>query len=210
LNFEFLSADGRRALVGAQRLVRTREQEEVELEHLLRALLDLPEVEGVLEGAGADLATVRLRLEQALRGLPKVPNGKVYLGDRVLRLLDIAQIEARERGAGVVSPLHLLVGIPLETRSPAAEVLRDAGMTLPKLEQAVAGERVVGRVVGIDATVAPRVTGKPPATTSTAAAAAAAGPPATAAPIVGAPGSLLAKYARDLTAQGQEQPDPHR
>jgi ATP-dependent Clp protease ATP-binding subunit ClpB len=201
LNFEFLSADGRRALVGAQRLARTREQEEVELEHLLRALLDLPEVEGVLEGAGADLATVRLRLEQALRGLPKVPNGKVYLGDRVLRLLDIAQIEARERGAGVVSPLHLLVGIPLETRSPAAEVLRDAGMTLPKLEQAVAGERVVGRVVGIDATVAPRVTGKPPATTSTAAAAAAAGPPATAAPIVGAPGSLLAKYARDLTAQ---------
>jgi ATP-dependent Clp protease ATP-binding subunit ClpA len=138
LNFEFLSADGRRALVGAQRLARTREQEEVELEHLLRALLDLPEVEGVLEGAGADLATVRLRLEQALRGLPKVPNGKVYLGDRVLRLLDIAQIEARERGAGVVSPLHLLVGIPLETRSSAAEVLRDAGMTLPKLEQAMA------------------------------------------------------------------------
>jgi ATP-dependent Clp protease ATP-binding subunit ClpA len=55
-----------------------------------------------------------------MRGLPKVPGGKVYLGERVLRLLDISQVEARERGEPSVSPVHLLLGIPLETRSPAA------------------------------------------------------------------------------------------
>jgi ATP-dependent Clp protease ATP-binding subunit ClpB len=193
VNFDFMSADGRRALVAAQRLARTRDQEAVELEHLLRALLDLPEVEAALEGAGADLATLRLRLEQALRGLPKVPNGKVYLGDRVLRLLDISQVEARERGAGAVSPLHLLVGIPLETRSPAAEVLRDAGLTLPKLEQIVAGAKLPPASTE---PIAPLAAAKPPA-------AAPSTPPTQATPATqaGAPGSLLAKYARDLTAQ---------
>ena len=152
----------------------------------------------MLEGAGADLATLRLRLEQALRGLPKVPNGKVYLGDRVLRLLDIAQVEARERGAGVVSPLHLLVGIPLETRSPAAEVLRDAGLTLPKLEQAVAGAELPPASDGPSAPVGGGRSHRPqPPSTRT------DGrrrrPPAWRRSR-GAPGSLLAKYARDLTA----------
>ena len=192
-----MSADGRRALVAAQRLARTRDQEAVELEHLLRALLDLPEIEAALEGAGADLATLRLRLEQALRGLPKVPNGKVYLGDRVLRLLDISQVEARERGAGVVSPLHLLVGIPLETRSPAAEVLRDAGLTLPKLEQVVAGAELPPASDGTDRPLGGgQANGRSPVSATDA---------QRRRPRRGrrrgAPGSLLAKYARDLTAQ---------
>ena len=68
-----------------------------------------------------------------------MPGGKVYLGERVLRLLDIAQVEARERGEAAVSPVHLLLGIPLETRSAAAEALRELGVTLPRLENAVAG-----------------------------------------------------------------------
>ena len=111
-----------------------------------------------------------------MRAHPKVPGAKVYLGERVLRLLDIAQVDARERGQPAVGPLHLLAGVPLETRSGAAEVLREQGVTLPRLEDAIA---------------------KRPPLPQTAATLAPPSPPGV--PMNEAP-SLLAKYARDLTA----------
>ena len=98
MTFDFLSREGRAAVVAAQRLARARDEEAVELEHLLHALTEAPASAQVLERAGADLARLRARLDQALRALPKVPGAKVYLGERVLRLLDLAQVEARERG----------------------------------------------------------------------------------------------------------------
>jgi ATP-dependent Clp protease ATP-binding subunit ClpB len=182
LNFDFLSADGKKSVVAAQRLTRSREQEVVELEHLLSALLETPEASAVLESAGADLELLRARVEQALRGLPRTPGAKVFLGERVLRLLDMAQVDARERGEPSVGPLHLLAGIPLESRSAAAEVLREQGVTLPRLEDAI-GKNGRRRLTGQEET-------RPPAAPT-------APPPAAAAPSAT---PLLAKYARDLTA----------
>jgi ATP-dependent Clp protease ATP-binding subunit ClpB len=182
VRFDFLSPDGRRAVVAAQRLARGRDEEEVQLEHLLAALLELPATAEMLDRAGADRGTLRARLDQTMRAFPKVSAPQVYLGERVLRLLDIAQIEARERGEDAVGPVHLLLGIPLETRAPAAEVLRESGITLPRLEEAAAGPQ------GDDsATGAPADTGDSPLRG-----------------MAGAPASgtfpLLASYARDLTA----------
>src|SRR5262249_15862135 len=124
----------------AQKLARARDQPEVTLEHLLMALCEAPESAALVRAAGADPAAVRAGLEAAVARLPRVVGEGVYLGADVLRLLDIAQIDARERGAPgrrSVEPAHLLLGVPLETRSPAAAALREAGATLPKLEAAV-------------------------------------------------------------------------
>jgi len=137
VKFDFLSGPARRVVVAAQKLARGREQPEVELEHLLAALLDAPEAAEALRRAGADVAALRGPVEQALAALPRVAGEEVYLGAAVLRLLDIAQIDARERGSDKVEPVHLLLGIPLETRSAAAAVLRHAGATLPRLEEAI-------------------------------------------------------------------------
>ncbi|HEY0707967.1 MAG TPA: Clp protease N-terminal domain-containing protein, partial [Polyangia bacterium] len=185
MNFDFLTPEGKRALVAAQKLARTREQEAVEPEHLLLALLDQAEPSAVLETAGADLAALRSRLEAAVRALPKVVGGTVYLGDRVLRLLDIAQVDARERGEANVGPVHLLAGIPLETRSTAAELLRERGVTLPKLE-----DTITKRTAKPGAVAAAAVS----ATNSSASATSATATP-------GEPTPLLDKYARDLTAR---------
>jgi ATP-dependent Clp protease ATP-binding subunit ClpB len=152
VKFDFLSGPARRAVVAAQKLARAREQPEVELEHLLAALIDTAETAEVLRRVGADPAGLRAPLEQAMAALPRVPHEEVYLGAAVLRLLDMAQIDARERGSEKVEPEHLLLGMPLETRSPAAAVLRNAGATLPKLEEAVkigAGAGVSGGGGGV-------------------------------------------------------------
>jgi ATP-dependent Clp protease ATP-binding subunit ClpB len=173
VNFDFLSPEGKRALVAAQRLARTRDEEAVELEHLLVALTETPETAEPLRRLGVDLPALRRRCEQVMAAFPKVPGGKVYLGDRVLRALDIAQGDAQERGDGAVGPLHLLLALPLDPGGPAADLLREHGLTLGKLE-----------------TLRPRAraAGAPPAAPSTPARGAAPELP------------LLSKYARDLTA----------
>jgi len=53
VNFDFLSPDARRAVITAQKLARARDQPEVELEHVLAALLDLPDVTALLRVSGA-------------------------------------------------------------------------------------------------------------------------------------------------------------
>jgi ATP-dependent Clp protease ATP-binding subunit ClpB len=191
VTFDFLSREGRAALVAAQRLARSRDEESVELEHLLHALSETAGSAQLLERAGADLSQLRGRLDQALRAHPKVPGGKVYLGERVLRLLDIAQVEARERGEAAVSPVHLLLGIPLETRSAAAEALREVGVTLPKLENAVTNGKPP---VSPSPSPSPTVTDRSPSGTGTGTGTEGGGdlPP------------LLAKFARDLTALAAE------
>jgi ATP-dependent Clp protease ATP-binding subunit ClpB len=178
VTFEFLSPAARRAVVAAQKLARSRDQPEVELEHLLLALVDVPEAGALLEAAGADPNAVRAAVEPAVARLPKVPGESVYLGANVLRLFDIAQIDARERGADTVAPEHLLLGIPLETRAPAARALHDAGATLPKLEEALQRRQPQN--------------GRPGAGAAAAVARAGAAPPA--------PTPLLDRFARDLTA----------
>ncbi|HVR64069.1 MAG TPA: AAA family ATPase, partial [Polyangia bacterium] len=159
----------------AQKLARARDQPEVELAHLLLAMLDVePAVDLLLRAAGvADPAALAPALEAALAALPRRPGESVYLGGDVLRLLDIAQIDARERGATQVSAEHLLLGIPLETRSAAAAALRAAGATLPRLEEAFKRR---GAAVSMEA---PAGAGAAPATLAT---------------------PTLARYARDLTA----------
>jgi ATP-dependent Clp protease ATP-binding subunit ClpB len=156
VKFDFLSGPARRAVVAAQKLARAREQPEVELEHLLAALIDVAETAEVIRRSGIDPATLRAPLQQAMAALPRVPGEEVYLGASVLRLLDIAQVDARERGSDRVEPPDLLLGLPLETRSAAAGVLRNAGVTLPRLEEAI-------RAIGAAATSeVPRAAGAAP------------------------------------------------
>jgi ATP-dependent Clp protease ATP-binding subunit ClpB len=137
VKFDFLSGPARRAVVAAQKLARAREQPEVELEHLTAALLEAPETVEVVRRLGVEPSSLRPALDQVMDGFARVPGEDVYLGAAVLRLLDIAQIDARERGAEKVEPIDLLLGVPLETRSAAAGVLRNAGLTLPRLEEGV-------------------------------------------------------------------------
>jgi ATP-dependent Clp protease ATP-binding subunit ClpB len=195
VTFDFLSREARAAVVAAQRLARARDEEAVELEHLLSALTESPASAQVLEQAGADLPRLRGRLDQALRELPKVPGAKIYLGERVLRLLDLAQLEARERGEQAVSPVHLLLGIPLETRSAAAEVLRELGVTLTRLEQ------VVSAPAGASPAAALGASDPGPASPGPGGDGTAAAPAPGSGPGNGL-GPLLKKYARDLTALG--------
>jgi ATP-dependent Clp protease ATP-binding subunit ClpB len=110
---------------------------EVDGEHLLLALLDQPEglVPRLLEQAGADPDRLRTALEAELERLPRVTGpgaspGQVYVTQRLARLLDTAEQEAKRLKDEYVSVEHLIIALLEEgTETSAGRLLRDQGLT---------------------------------------------------------------------------------
>jgi ATP-dependent Clp protease ATP-binding subunit ClpB len=109
-------------------------QQAIEPEHLLAALLGDPEgiVYPLLHQAGADPGALRRRVEEAIDRLPKVfaqgAPGEARISPSTGRLLDEAAREAEALTDEYVSTEHLLLGM-LDGDSGATGVLLDAGLT---------------------------------------------------------------------------------
>jgi ATP-dependent Clp protease ATP-binding subunit ClpB len=133
------SEKARQALSAAQNLARLREQQEIELEHLLAALLEQEggAASAILMRLGVGPADVRADLEAMLERLPHVKDPDVYLGPEVLRVLDEATREAESMGDSQVGVEHILVALIGEPRSGAAERLRKSGVTRGRLTSAI-------------------------------------------------------------------------
>ncbi|MGH3382172.1 MAG: ATP-dependent Clp protease ATP-binding subunit, partial [Actinoallomurus sp.] len=91
---------------------------EVDAEHLLLALLDQPEglAPRLLEQAGANLDFVRSDIESRLQQRPRVTGpgaapGQVYVTQRLSRLLDTAEREAKRLKDEYVSVEHLVLAL---------------------------------------------------------------------------------------------------
>jgi ATP-dependent Clp protease ATP-binding subunit ClpB len=127
---------------------------EVDGEHLLLALLGQAEglVLPLLARAGADPDRLREDLERELERRPKVSGpgsspGQVYVTQRLSRLLDAADREARRLKDEYVSVEHLVVALLDEgSASAAGRLLREQGLTkdrfLAKLTEIRGHQRV--------------------------------------------------------------------
>ena len=110
---------------------------EVDGEHLLLALLDQGEglVGPLLARAGADPDRLRKALEAELEGRPRVTGpgaspGQVYVTQRLSRLFEDADKEARRLKDEYVSVEHLIVALLDEgSGSAAGRLLRQEGVT---------------------------------------------------------------------------------
>ena len=110
---------------------------EVDGEHLLLALLDQPDglVSPLLERAGVDPSAVRTELESELERRPRVTGpgvspGQVVVTQRLSRLLDHAESEAKRLKDDYVSVEHLALALVEESSSTAAgRALNRAGIT---------------------------------------------------------------------------------
>jgi ATP-dependent Clp protease ATP-binding subunit ClpB len=143
--------DGVRA---AQTLAAKYSHQQIDVEHLLLALL---EEEGglapaILEKAGVAPSTVRDKLEQELARLPKVSGPaagpeQVYITARLNRLLAQAEDEAKQLKDEYISVEHVLLTIVEEGRRGAAgRILLDLGLTRDRLMQALQAIRGSQRV----------------------------------------------------------------
>jgi len=110
---------------------------EVDGEHLLLALLDQPDglAPRLLEGAGADPDGLRAAVEEDLSRRPRVTGpgaapGQVMVTQRLGRLLDTAEREARRLKDEYVSVEHLVLALVEEGSATAAgRRLKEQGLT---------------------------------------------------------------------------------
>ncbi len=135
---ERLTVKAQEALQEAQAQARRRDHQAVDVEHLVLAMLEQAEgtARPVLEKIGADPGQIASRLEDELRGVPRVQGGEPYLANRLMKLLDLAEDEARKLGDEYVSSEHLLLAAAGE-RGAAGEALRGVGATPERVRGAL-------------------------------------------------------------------------
>ena len=136
----------RKVLERAQDLTSTLKHQHVDAEHTLVSMLELDDspTAAHLETAGADPKRIGRRLIDELELMPKSyrrSNGQVFVGKRLLKVLDDARHESREMGDKYVTLEHMLVALAGDTKSYAGKLLRDQGATPEALRGQVKKER---------------------------------------------------------------------
>ena len=141
------------ALQAAQSGAIRRSHQQVDVEHLLGALLEQENglAGTILSRAGAPAGVVGQRLEQELERVPKVtgptgaPPDQVYVTGRLGRVLTQAEDEAKRLKDDYVSVEHALLAIA-EEKGPSGRLLTQMGVTRDKLLQALREVRGSQRV----------------------------------------------------------------
>ena len=149
---ERLTVKAQEALGGAQAEARRRDHQAVEVEHLVLALLAQPEGTAgpVLEKIGAQPKLIASRVEDELRSLPHVPGGEPYLANRLAKLVDRAEDEAKKLKDEYVSTEHLLIAAAQE-KTGAGEALRASGASADRIRAALKDIRGGARVTSPEA-----------------------------------------------------------
>ncbi|NWG54509.1 MAG: ATP-dependent chaperone ClpB [Hydrogenophilaceae bacterium] len=131
-----------RGFVQAAQTIALREQnQQLESQHLLKALLDDREglAAGLIRAAGGDPNRVGADVDAAVQALPKVQGGgdRMYMAASLARALDAAEQAATKAGDSYVTAERVLFGLALSTDSKAGEILKKHGLTPQKLEKAI-------------------------------------------------------------------------
>src|SRR5438105_1104306 len=151
MRFEKFTTKLQEALAEAQSMALGKDQQYIEPEHLLLALLNQPDggVSGLIAKAGGNANKLKQELEQAVARLPVVEGtpGEVLLGRDLTQLLNLADKEAQKRGDQyIASELFLLAAA--SDKGNVGRLLKQAGVTRAALEKSVeevrGGETVSG------------------------------------------------------------------
>ena len=142
------------ALGEAQKIAIQRGHQEVDGEHLLLALLDQAEglVPRLLQKLDVPLDEFRARVLQALDKLPSVSGpgvegGKIYVTQRLNKLMLQAEKDAKQLKDEYISVEHLALALIHEgDRSPAGKVFAGLGITAERFLEALVGVRGHQRV----------------------------------------------------------------
>ena len=135
------------ALQSAQGIARRRDHQQIDVEHLLAALLEQKEgiVPPVLQKIGVNLDLLHSRLEEALAKIPSVQGGESYLAQRLAKAFDRAEDLAESLGDEYVSTEHLLASVA-EEKAGAGDALKSVGATKERILQVIKELRGGARV----------------------------------------------------------------
>src|SRR6195256_2718545 len=152
MRFDKFTTKLQEALAEAQSMALGRDQQYIEAEHLLLALLNQDDggVAGLVSKAGGNPNALKKSLAEAISRLPVVEGtpGEVLMGRDLTQLLNVADKEAQKRGDQyIASELFLLAAAA--DKGNVGRLLKQAGVTKGALEKAIeevrGGENVTGQ-----------------------------------------------------------------
>jgi len=152
MRFDKFTTKLQEALAEAQSSALGRDQQYIEPEHLLLALLGQEDggVAGLIAKAGGNARRLGQELEQAVARLPKVEGtpGDVMLSRDLTQLLNVADKEAQKRGDQYIAS-ELFVLAAAGDKGRVGQLLKQAGVTKAALEKSIeeirGGQNVQGQ-----------------------------------------------------------------
>ena len=130
------------AVQAAQQMASARQNQQIEQEHLLLALLEQKEglIPQLMQKAGVEPAALRQKLTAAVERLPQVSGsgaGQMYLSRDLEQALNEAEKIAREMHDEYTSVEHLMLGLFEKTDDTLRSLFREAGLTKEKFMAAL-------------------------------------------------------------------------
>lgn len=148
MRFERYTIRGQEAIQEAIGVAEKNQNQQVEPEHLLAAMLEQKEgtLRPILGKVGANAQTILNETQAAIAKFPQVSGGQQFFSSRINTIFQEAQKEAEKMTDEYLSTEHLLLAIAGEKTGDAGRILRSNGITKEDLEKAIVEMRGGARI----------------------------------------------------------------
>lgn len=147
MNFNNFTIKSQEALQQAQQLAQEMGHQQIENEHLFKAISEVDEnvLPFILKKLNVNTALLNQILEKELESFSKVSGSEIMLSREAGKSLNEANIIAKKLGDEFVSLEHLLLAI-FKSKSKIAQILKDQGVNEKDLNAAIQELRKGGKV----------------------------------------------------------------
>ena len=138
MNFNNFTIKSQEAIQQAQQIAQGFGQQQIENEHILKAIFEVDEnvTPFILKKLNVNLVTLKQILDKQLESFPKVSGGDIMLSREANKTVIEASNIAKKMGDEYVSIEHLLLAI-LNSKSSIAQSLKDQGVTEKGMKAAI-------------------------------------------------------------------------
>src|SRR5690554_5454314 len=152
MNLNLFTTKSQEALQQAQILVQANGQQQIENEHIFKALLEVDEnvTPFILKKVNVNIEMFKQTLDAVIESFPKVSGGQIGLSREAGTILNEAQIIAKKMNDEYVSVEHLFLAI-FKSKSKAAQILKDQGVAEKDIQAAIQELRKGARVTSASA-----------------------------------------------------------
>jgi ATP-dependent Clp protease ATP-binding subunit ClpB len=147
MNFNNYTIKSQEAVQQAQQLTQTHGHQQIENEHLFKAIMEVDDnvLPFLLKKLDVNVSLLKQILESTLTSFAKVSGGNIMLSPEASKTLTEASIIAKDMDDEFVSTSHLVLAI-FKSKSKISQILKDQGVTEKGLKSAIQelrkGERV--------------------------------------------------------------------
>jgi ATP-dependent Clp protease ATP-binding subunit ClpB len=143
MRFDRYTIRGQEAIQEAIGVAEKNQNQQVEPEHLLAAMLEQKEgtLRPILGKIGARAEDILRDVQAAIEKFPKVSGGQQYFSSRINTIFQNAQKEAEKMQDEYISTEHLLLAVADEKDGDAGRILRSNGVTKEDIEKVVTDMR---------------------------------------------------------------------